>query len=372
MKRSLQSGIVLFFLGLLLVPLQTIQAVRGVPGSPDFGYGAWIHPQSTLSAESAQIVGEIPLDWVAIPLNWAEVMPEISSAPALDTVDVVMNELNGRGAVVMLRLYNPPDWARSETGINSDITAQWLVWLSQRYPSLLRAVELLPAANTRQGWGNTPDPFQYALFFQEVKASLQARGNDLLLVAGGLQPLNSHSDPEDWDDLAFLQALYAQGAKQWMPILSIQMPMLSGDPARPASAQDHFALRRYEQTRQIMLANDHADGILWVTLLTPPNGTIDSNDQKYTQSVQQAEWLKQALIQMRSQLYMGVVFLPSLNPPPAGSVFGNQTALLTEHKTLHPFYSTLQAIVQQTNPSSTSNRPGRPKTIPIPKCLHKK
>ncbi len=372
MKRSLQSGIVLIFLTVLVFPLQTIQAIRGVPGSPDFGYGAWIHPQSTISTESTNLVGEIPLDWVAVPLNWAEVMPEISSAPSLNAVDAILNELDGRGAVVMLRLYNPPAWARTESGINSDITAQWLVWLSQRYPSLLRAVELFPAANTRQGWGITPDPSQYAILFQEVKASLQVQGIDLLLIAGGLQPLNPYSEAEDWDDLTFLQALYDHGAKNWMPVLSIQMPLLSGDPARPVTTPNNLALLHYEQIRQVMLANDHVEGILWITLINPPDGTIDKADQKYTQSVQQAEWLKQALIQMRSQLYMGVVFLPSLNPPPSGYPFGGQTTLLTEQKNLHPFYSVLQAVIQQTNPSSTSNRPGRPKTLPIPKCLNKK
>ncbi len=372
MKRSLQSGIVLLFLGLLLLPLQTTQAVRGVPGSPDFGYGAWIHPQTALSIESTQLVGEIPLDWVAVPLNWAEAMPQISSAPDLDTLDAVFSGLAGRGAVVMLRLYNPPEWAKTETGINAELTAQWLAWLSQRYPSLLRAVELFPAANTRQGWGNTPNPLHYAVFFQEVKASLQSRGIDLLLIAGGLQPLNPHSDPEDWDDLTYLLSLYEYGAKKWMPVLSIQIPVLSGDPSRPASTQDNFALRHYEQVRQIMLTNDHSEGILWVTLLNPPDGTIDKTDQIYAQSVQQAEWLRQALVQMRSQLYMGVVFITSLNPPPAGNPFKGQTALWTEQKTFHPFYSVLQAVIQQTNPSTTINRPGRPKTIPIPKCLNKK
>lgn len=372
MKRIWRSGIVLFFLGVLLFPFQTIQAVRGVPGSPDFGYGAWIHPQSQLILESTQLVSELPLDWVAVPLNWAEVMPEISSAPELGNVDKILNNLTGRGAAVMLRLYNPPGWVKTEHGINADMTAQWLIWLSQRYQPTLKAVELFPAANTRQGWGNTPDPYQYATFYQQVKASLQERGSELVLIAGGLQPLNSSSSPDDWDDLTFLQSLYTYGAKNWMPVLSIQMPMLSGEPSRPASVNDNFALRHYEQVRQVMLANDHAEGILWVTLMNPPDGTIDPADQKFIQLVQQAEWLKQALIQMRSQLYMGVVFLPSLNPPPAGNLFGNQVVLLTAQQTYHPFYSVFQAVIQQTNPSSTSDRPGRPKSIPIPKCLNKK
>jgi len=372
MKRALQSGIVVFFLCLLIFPIQTIQAVRGVPGSPDFGYGAWIHPQSTLSIEGVQLLGELPLDWVAVPLDWADVMPQISSSPKLDALDAVINNLTGRGAVVMLRLYNPPDWAKNEQGLNADITAQWLLWLTQRYQPTLRAVELIPAANTRQGWGTTPDPYQYANFFMQVKASLDSHGSDLLLIAGGLQPLTPASNSEDWDDLDFLQALYASGAKTWMPVLSIQMPVLSGDPARPASEEHPFALRHYEQVRQTMLNNDHAEGILWVTLINPPDGTIDIADQKYAQPVQQAEWLKQALIQMRSQLYMGVVFLPSLNPPPASNPFGNQIALLTGQQTFHPFFSALQAVIQQTNPTITSNRPGRPKSIPIPKCQNKK
>lgn len=370
MKRTLQSGIVVLFLCFLLIPLQTIQAIRGVPGSPEFGYGSWLYPEGGLLLESTQLINELPLDWIAIPLDWGRVMPEMSSAPDIAALDQVMDKLKSTQAVVMFRLVNPPHWAMTETGVNADLTAQWLAWLAQRYQPLLRAVELFPAANTQQGWGRNPDPLEYAMFFQGVQAGLRSRGVDLLLIAAGLQPLNPNSGSQDWDDLTFLQALYQQGAKDWMPVLSIQLPLLSGDATRPPDNGDQFALRHYERVRQTMLANNHQDGVLWVTTLLPPDGKIDSADQKYSQSIQQAEWLKQALIQMRSQLYMGVVFSGSLNPPPAAQP--NQVSLMTAGNTVHPFYSVLEALIHQTNPSSPDARPGRPKTIPIPKCQHKK
>ncbi len=369
MKNFLRSGIAVLFLLLLVIP---ISAIRGVPGSPDFGYGAWLHPHGSQVETASQVAGDLKLDWVALPLDWATAMPQHDSAPDMVALDAAMHSLKARQVAVMISLTNPPAWARSEAGINPFYTAQWLAWLSNRYPSTLQAVELFPAANTLHGWGATPNPQQYAAFFQQVQAALKEKGSRIYLVAAGLQPSGVNSNPVDWNDLEFLQQLYAAGAKEWMPLLSLQMPLLSGDPVRPPSAADRHALRHYEQVRQVMLDNGHTNGILWITLINPPNGTIKADDQHLLNGVEQAEWQKQALIQMRSQLYMGVVFIQNLNPPSSENPLFAQTSLITSQQTFHPFYSVLQALIQQTNPHAGMDRPGRPKSAPIPKCLNKK
>lgn len=372
MKRVLRTGIAIAFLVLLVIPTNTISAIRGLPGSPDFGYGAWLHPYSSLVEPASQIAGDLKLDWVALPLDWAAAMPQMDSAPDIAALDTAMQSLKTHQVAVMISLTNPPAWARNDTGIDVSYTTQWLTWLGNRYAPTLQAVELFPAANTTQGWGAKPDPWQYANLFQQVQATLKENGSPLYLVAAGLQPSSVNSTPDDWNDLDYLQQLYAAGAKDWMPLLSLQMPVLSGDPLRPPSAADQHALRHYEQVRQTMLENGHANGILWITLINPPDGTIDTTDQHFRNGIEQAEWQKQALIQMRSQLYMGVVFIQNLNPPSSENPLFAQTALITSHATFHPFYSVLQALIQQTNPTTGVDRPGRPKSAPIPKCLYKK
>ena len=68
-------------------------------------------------------------------------------------------------------------------------------------------------------------------------------------------------------------------------------------------------LRHYEAVRQVMLQHDHAHGLIWVTGFSWPEESLDSP------SDQQIRWLNQAFQLMKSQLYIGVAFFESLNPP---------------------------------------------------------
>ncbi|MEW6651618.1 MAG: hypothetical protein AB1453_15690, partial [Chloroflexota bacterium] len=235
MKKFPRAGIWIIFLLSLLVPAYSTSALRGVPGSPEFGYGAWLHPSGESVQTASQIAGDLDLDWVALSLDWAALMPEMNSVPDMSMFDAAMKSLKANHASIMISLTNPPDWARNDNGIDPSITAQWVLWLENRYAPALRAIELFPAANTKNGWGGIPNPQQYAALFQQVQSSLTEKGSSLYLIAGGLQPAAVFSDPADWDDITFLTGLYKHGAKDWMSLISLQMPLLSGDPLRPPS-----------------------------------------------------------------------------------------------------------------------------------------
>ena len=53
------------------VPVTSVQAVRGVPGSTEFGYGAWLHPTGEYFDQGLALVQDFGLDWIGIEIDWA-------------------------------------------------------------------------------------------------------------------------------------------------------------------------------------------------------------------------------------------------------------------------------------------------------------
>jgi len=206
--------------------------------------------------------------------------------------------------------------------------------------------------------------------FLSVNDLLAQADSSILLIAGGLRPLSSSSPGTDWNDLDFLRGLYAAGAKDWMPVLSIQFSQLTGSPLQ-TSSDSGIILRHYEAIRQVMIDFDHANSLLWVTRINAPDGTIVSDDKQYSNRQHQTEWLQQALIQVRSQLYMGVVIAHNLNPAESNHAIDGRDALVLGAGSIHPFYSVFKAIIHQTNPESGTARPGMPKSTNLLKCKYK-
>jgi hypothetical protein len=99
-------------------------------------------------------------------------------------------------------------------------------------------------------------------------------------------------------------------------------------------------LRRYETVRQVMVANQHENGLIWITGYTWPA-------QIQTDTVAaQTRWLNQALLLMKSQLYIGAAFFESLNSGPKDLT--GSTALILEQEgpvMLHPALNILGQII---------------------------
>ena len=371
MKRFLITAILAVAILISLVPVEKVQAERGVPGSAEFGYGAWIHPQGSQLDSALKAVQDLQLDWVAMDVDWAALMPASTSMPDLSNLDRSISFCSQTGTAVMLSLDNPPTWAMGQDGPDAGLTAQFVQNLANRYGNTVQAIELFAGANTRSGWGTAPNPIAYANLFQTVQTGLTQIGSDVLLVAGGL--VTGSADPNDntWEDVDFLRVLYAAGAKNWMEVLSLQFTNTSGSPVNTPAEGGASSLRHYEALRQVMLENGHEKGLIWITLINPPDGTINSQDQAYLDSQKQAEWLQQALVQTRSQLYMGAAFIDNINSPANATGRFSHQALLQADQSLHPFYTVLKAIIQQTNPETGSTPPGRPKTGTLLKCQKK-
>lgn len=350
----------LIVLALMAFTIHQVQASKGVPGSPEFGYGAAIHPEGPVYNEALSMAAELNPDWLYVPLSWSFYAFEQASQPNFTGLDPVMQVAAQNGTPVAVSITSAPAWAMTPQGPDPVLTSQFVISLLQRYPGVIQAVEIFPRANTSLGWGSAPNPQNYMNLFRSMREQLQAANLPVLLVAAGLQPLGLQVSAVDMDDLVFLQGLYDAGGRNDLQVVSIQYVNLTGQPLNAASSSENRTLRHYEQVRQVMTANQHMGGLLWVTHLSLPNGSINLTDAEVNRDAQsQAIWLQQAYVQLRSQLYIGAAFLQSFNQglqEPSPSM-----AMLQQGGARHPFYADLNSMINQDEQPGDTSILGKPK-----------
>lgn len=361
MKLRFRFGLVcLLLITQVLNHVPYVNAARGAPGKAEFGIGAILYPQGPLVKEALAMAVDLNLDWMKVPVYWDFYQPNSGEPPWFDTLDVPMEFAARNHIAVLLSVTRAPQWARSSQGPDPEETARFVLELVRRYPQAVQAVELFPGANTRAGWGGKPDAAAYFSLFSRVNAQIKGASQPVILVAAGLQPLRIPAPTGDIDDLEFLKELYQQGALQEMPVISMQYKELTGDPLVYPDGSEHRVFRHYEEVRRVMIENHHKNGLIWITHLSLPSGTISIPDSTYHDINAQTSWLSQAYIQTRSQLYVGVTIGQSLNPEPEGVAEG-VSSLLKSMGGHHPFYSVLREMISLNNAGGATIKPGRAK-----------
>jgi hypothetical protein len=273
-------------------------------------------------------------------------------------LDMVMAFAAQNQIAVLVSISSTPTWARTTRGPDPQKTAQFVQALVQQYPQAVQAIELFPGANTHAGWGSRPNAAAYYAMFSRVDMQIRSLGQPVTLVAAGLQPLRKPTPAGDVNDLQFLRDLYQQGASQVMPVISVQYNELTGDPLAFPDGSEQRVFRHYEEVRRVMSENQHKNGLIWITHLSPPSGTIGLPDSAYHDINAQSSWLSQAYIQTRSQLYVGVTIGQSLNPEPEGTAEG-VSSMLSSAGGHHPFYSALREMISLNNAGGASIKPGK-------------
>jgi hypothetical protein len=330
---------IVLVVGLAQSIVQPAQAQSGLPTSPDFGYGARLDLNGGLIFPALNAASGLGLSWLELDFDWAQTWPSAAEPPNLAMLDQAMGAARQNNVNILLSIKNAPAGAMTAAGADPNLVVAVVTNLCQRYAGTLRAVELFPGANTRQGWGAAPNPSNYAALLQAAQAGLQASCPTTYLVAAGLTPLGVNRAADDLDDLAFLAGLYQAGALPTMPIISIRLADLHGAPMATPEPFDQRSLRHFEDVRDVMLKYNHRDGLIWITTFSWP--------ANYTDQAAQAQWLEEAYALLKAQLFIGVAFFDQLNPPQSNAN-GHTTpanSLILADTSLHPGLLRLQQLI---------------------------
>jgi len=343
--------ILVFLLG--MVYALTARAASGLPTSPEFGYGAWIDPQGLVVEQAVETASQLRLDWIAVEFDWAALWPDLHTPPDLNAHIALFNLAAQHNLPVMLSISHPPAWAMTPTGPEPSQTAHLIAQLVEIFPNVL-AVEVLPGANTLEGWGTTPNPQAYAQLFMTVTQTLSASQTNVHLLAAGLTPVIP--DANHMDELVFLDQLYAAGLAPYMTILSINFPHLTGEVLTIPTPTQPQVLRRFESVRQVMLKNGHQEGMVWVSRFGWPSGTINATDAQMSPETQML-WLHEAYQMLNAQLYIGAALFQAINPP--SNPDAQTPSLLNPNGSPHPFLDKLSRLIALQNRGGSFPSPSK-------------
>jgi hypothetical protein len=345
MNRKRICIAILFAIIISALPISTVDAARGVPGNPEFGYGISLSSKQgkdidVYTTTFRVFTQEIKPDWLAIDLDWASLQPALNQPINLAEIDKLIEFAASNKYPVLLKLSRAPFWAQTAFGPEKEFTRQLVFDLVNRYPDVLKAIEIFPSANTLEGWGALPDAQAYTHLFNYLSQSLpQQTETPILLVAAGLRLVNKATRSQmDMDALEFMRGLYQSGIKDSMPVLSLQYESISGEALDPIGA-DRIPLRYYEEVRRVMLENDHAAGLIWITNLPASDTTANS-----------IEWLESACHLLRAQLYIGAVFI-NIPVGASDSDFSNG-ALIFNLNQMDNLLKLIKKLIFQTRPET--------------------
>lgn len=316
-------------------------AVDGLPGSPQFGYGARLDIQGQGIRQSIDLASGMNFSWLLVEFDWSFYWPDPDALPLFKQLDSVTSLAGEKNINLVISLTNPPAWAMTAQGPSPEKTSQLVIELARRYSGIVLAFELFPSANTVTGWAASPSPKGYADLLLTVSSSLTSAGCEVNLIAT-LSPLLPNDTRENIPDDVFLHGLYASGWQTSNSILGIRFLQISGDPLSLPSDTSLPVLRHYEDLRQILIENNDGHRLIWVTGFAWPKELSQDIDP----IGEQTDWLLQAYRLLTAQLYIGAAFFEQINPNTATE---NSSSLLLSDTSLHPVCSTLSQLTNPTN-----------------------
>jgi hypothetical protein len=295
-KHLLRASLICSLLLMNIADL--VFASKGTPNSATFGYGAAVNLQENQPEQAVQLAKQIALDWLTLPVSWQEIQPNSTSSPDWSSIQSVIHEAAKNQISIMIQIKDAPAWAISSTGPDPQKTADFVEALAAQFWPSIQAVEIFPGANTVLGWGTKPDAAAYIQVIKSVKERLIQKNCSLYLVAGGINLLSTSDTPAK----DFLSELYASGLSGVTDILSLQI-QIDPDFQNKERGNRTAILQWMEEIHQIMLDNGHTNGVIWITQLEGPSGTITLSGQEILDLCRQ----------IRSRLYIGTLFFGNLD-----------------------------------------------------------
>ncbi len=185
--------------------------------------------------------------------------------------DRIVDMAAERGLELIVRLDNPPAWARSSPAGQSiqgppdriEDFGDFVAAVAQRYRGRVRYYQIWNEPNLYHEWGDQPvDPAAYTRMLQEASRRAKAVDPDAVIISAGLAP-TLEQGPDNLCDLTYLQQMYDAGARGAFDIMGVMAYGLWTGPTdqRVDARRTNFA--RPQLVRAIMVQNGDAATPVW-------------------------------------------------------------------------------------------------------------
>lgn len=200
---------------------------------------------------------------------------------AWDKYDQIVSDSEANGLRVMARLSSPPAWSRSDGEARGPFAppddladfADFAAAVAERYRGRITTYQIWNEPNIYPEWGNQPaDPEAYTLLLCAAYARLKAVDPEIVVLAAPLAPtlplgLANPAQPAatDFNDLIFLERMYAAGAGACFDVMSVQGYGLNSAATDERLRPLQFNTARNLLVRDLMVRHGDAAKALWIS-----------------------------------------------------------------------------------------------------------
>jgi hypothetical protein len=311
-------------------PAAPAKSFPAAPGA--FGYGIQIDPYGD-RAGAINMTKAMGFGWIKFQLPWKDFE---GSPGARNFPDDVVNELNAAGIRILLSVVKAPNWARpgntdfSVEGppANNQTYADFVGALAAHYKGRVQAIEVWNEQNLWYEWGHEPlDPGRYVDLLCRAYSAIKSADPSMTVVSGAMTPTGLNDGSTAIDDLAYLQRMYAAGAKRCFDAVGAHPSGYNNPPdakfgySNPAepSFKNHpsfFFRDTMERYRAVMVANGDAGKRIWPTEFgwaATPNPVGGYEYARDNSDDEQAQFIVRAYQMMKGWGWVGPAFLWNLN-----------------------------------------------------------
>ncbi len=287
-------------------------------------------------------------DWNA----WDQIALALQDFPLLEPVVVLMNS---------------PAWAREErgagipshTGPPQDLSrfAAFTGAFAGRFGGVVDTYQIWDEPNLADAWGGMdPRPAEYIALLESARAAIMQVDASATIVAAGLAP-TTETAGRNISDIRFLEALYAQGARELMDVVAGKPYGFSASPLDRRVDESILNYSRIIALREVMARHGDGKKPLWASNFgwnaLPLDWTGEPSIWGEATESEQVQYTLQALDRAhREWPWMGAMFLQHWQPAAAATDPQWGFALLRPDDASSPL---LQAIADYNYPESAQN-----------------
>ena len=308
-------------------------AAKSYPTAPgSFGYGVQIDPWGNRAA-AVGAIKNMGFNWVKIQVPWKTFE---GSPGQRGFADDMVNELSGAGINVLASIVKAPDWARpsntdrSVEGPPADpqTYADYVGAFAAHNKGKVKAIEVWNEQNLWYEWGHEPlNAGRYVDLLCRAYRAIKAADPGMIVLAGAPTPTGVNDGSTAIDDVAYLQQMYAAGAKNCFDGIGAHPSGYNNppdakfgynNPAEP-SFKNHpsfFFRDTMERYRAVMVANGDAGKRVWPTEFGwASTGSPHPGYEYATQNTEaeQADYIVRAYQMAKSWGWVGPMFLWNLD-----------------------------------------------------------
>lgn len=228
---------------------------------------------------SIEMIRDSGARWIRLHVPWADVegpgkgvFLNPKGESSWTKYDRIASLAAEYGINILARLDDPPDWTRADNSVhnrppdNFEDFGDFVAAFVGRYRGQIRYYQIWNEPNVYPEWGNRPvDAASYVKLLKTAYLRAKQSDPNSVILAAPLAPTLGTPDGLNEGDLAFLQKMYAAGARDYFDVMSVNAYGLWTGPGDRRVEEDRTNFSRPLLIRESMVRNGDSGKAIWAT-----------------------------------------------------------------------------------------------------------